>query len=97
VLMPDHIHLFVARFDDGITLSAWVKSLKNSLSKVLRQQKIPSPHWQKDFFDHVLRSNESYDEKWHYVLQNPVRADLVSRSEDWPHQGEIHSLECRRS
>jgi hypothetical protein len=74
-----------------------VKSLKNSLSKIMRQQEIPAPHWQKGFFDHVLRSSESYDEKWQYVLQNPVRAELVSRNEDWPYQEEIHSLEVRRS
>ena len=97
VLMPDHVHLFVARSEDGVTLSAWVKSLKNSLSKVLRQQEIPTPHWQKDFFDHVLRSSESYDEKWQYVVHNPVRAGLVPRVDEWPYHGEIHPLEYRRS
>ncbi|HUI07086.1 MAG TPA: hypothetical protein VL486_08770 [Verrucomicrobiae bacterium] len=74
-----------------------MNSLKNALSKAMRQQGIPPPHWQKGFFDHVLRSSESYEEKWLYVLQNPVRAGLVSRAEEWPYQGEIHHLECRRS
>ena len=92
VLMPDHVHLFVARSEDGVLLSAWIKSLKNSLSKALRRQSIPSPHWQKDFFDHVLRSSESYDEKWQYIVHNPVRAKLVARVEDWPYQGEICPL-----
>src|SRR5437868_9930906 len=36
VLMPDHLHLFVAIDDDRITLAGWGKSLKNSLSKTLR-------------------------------------------------------------
>ena len=35
VLMPDHIHLFVV-LDPETTLAAWVKALKNSLSKTLR-------------------------------------------------------------
>jgi REP element-mobilizing transposase RayT len=30
--------------------------------------------WQLEFFDHVLRSNESYSEKWNYVRANPVRS-----------------------
>jgi REP-associated tyrosine transposase len=72
-----------------------VKSLKNSLSKTLRQMKIPSPHWQKDFFDHVMRSEESYTEKWLYVAENPVRKNLVARAEDWPFQGEIYPLQAR--
>lgn len=97
VLMPGHVHLFVVRFEEGPTLSMWMNSLKNALSKAMRQQGIPPPHWQKGFFDHVLRSSESYEEKWLYVLQNPVRAGLVSRAEEWPYQGEIHHLECRRS
>jgi hypothetical protein len=54
---------------------------------------IPSPHWQKDFFDHVLRSDESYSEKWQYMRQNPVRAGLVEKPEDWEFQGEICRFE----
>jgi putative transposase len=51
--------------------------IKNTLSKTLRINGIAAPHWQKDFFDHVLRSEEPYQEKWHYVRENPVRAGLV--------------------
>ena len=45
--------------------------------------------WQPGFFDHVLRSNESYAQKWEYVRDNPVRAGLVPSWQEWPHQGEI--------
>ncbi len=41
--------------------------------------------WQRDFFDHRLRKDESYIEKAHYIRMNPVRAGLIARSEDWPH------------
>ena len=41
------------------------------------------------FFDHVLRSNESYSQKWNYVRENPVRSGLVKSVADWPYQGEI--------
>jgi REP element-mobilizing transposase RayT len=94
-LMPDHIHLFAAFAPDSVALSDWVKSLKNALSKTLRSQGVPALHWQKGFFDHVLRSEETYAEKWLYVAQNPVRARLVVQPEDWLYQGEIHSLEVR--
>jgi len=93
VLMPDHIHLFAGFAPDAINLSRWIKSFKNSLSKQLRIQRCPAPHWQKGFFDHVLRSAESYAEKWEYVRYNPVRAGLVSRPEDWPFHGEICRLD----
>jgi hypothetical protein len=44
--------------------------------------------WQPGFFDHVLRSDESYAEKWNDVRENPVRA-LVQTADDWPYQSEI--------
>ena len=49
VLMPDHLHAFVIVDDEQLKLSTWVKSLKNALSKVLREKDVPSPHWQKGF------------------------------------------------
>ncbi|PYL99683.1 MAG: hypothetical protein DMF19_11765 [Verrucomicrobia bacterium] len=86
--MPDHLHAFVGLDDQKIDPPGWIKSLKNTLSKALRFDGIPAPHWQKDFFDHVLRSEESYEEKWHYVRENPVRAGLVKRWQDWPFRSE---------
>jgi hypothetical protein len=50
------------------------------------------PIWQKDFFDRQLRTGESYHQKWLYVWENPLRAGLVKRPEDWPFQGELKPL-----
>src|SRR5207253_1600289 len=40
--------------------------------------------WQKESFDHVLRSSESLDAKIDYVLQNPVRKGLVRIASEYP-------------
>ena len=56
---------------------------------ILQATGLALPFWQKEFFDHVLRSDESYESKWDYVRENPVRAGLVSRADDWPYAGEI--------
>jgi len=91
VLMPDHMHFFVDCGEE-VPLSDWMKSSKNALSKNLRQLGHVAPHWQKGFFDHLVRSERSYEEKWQYTLENPVRAKLVAKAEDWPYQGEIEPL-----
>ncbi len=91
VLMPDHVHLFVA-FPEDARLAPWVKSLKVVLGKALSSENVAQPHWQQGFFDHVLRGGESYSQKWDYVRQNPVRAGLVHDANDWPFQGEIVRL-----
>lgn len=93
VIMPDHVHLFVVLPPDGPRLEAWVKALKSVLGKSLLQIGITKPHWQEGFFDHVLRSPESYSKKWEYVRHNPVRAGLVETSEDWPWQGECVAIQ----
>ena len=93
VIMPDHIHLFAGFGPGAISVSAWVKSFKNAISKSLKRATFPSPHWQKGFFDRVIRSEESYDQKWFYVRDNPVRAGLVHSAEDWPYAGEISELQ----
>jgi REP element-mobilizing transposase RayT len=92
VIMADYLHLFV-HLPNPDHLSSWVKSLKNSLSKTLREQKIESPHWQRNYFDHLLRSDESACQKWEYVRLNPVRAGLVTEDSEWPYQGEIAMLD----
>jgi len=56
-----------------------------------KQIRTSSQHsiWQRGFFDHVIRNTESYVQKWNYVRENPVRAGLVKKSEEWIFQGEI--------
>ncbi len=91
VLMPDHVHFFVT-LPDNYDLSTWMKSFKNSLSKTLRESGHEAPHWQKTFFDHLVRSEVSYEDKWIYVRQNPVRAGLVVSADEWHYQGELNRV-----
>jgi REP element-mobilizing transposase RayT len=91
VLMPDHLHLFVAvaPTEGTPTLPDWGKALKGVLARHWKHQGHEGPFWQKGFFDHVMRSSDSMTAKWLYVRDNPVRAGLVTKSDDWPYAGEI--------
>jgi REP element-mobilizing transposase RayT len=78
VAMPDHCHAlasFLPTGDMKKTMADWKRWLAT-------QRGIG---WQIDFFDHRLRHDESFEEKSRYILQNPVRAGLVVRPEDWPY------------
>ena len=90
VLMPDHLHLFV-KGDANFMLSRWMGGLKRAIAVALGCRS--GELWQPGFFDHVLRSDDSYDEKWNYVRENPVRAGLVRNASEWPHQGEINVID----
>ena len=77
VIMPGHVHFFV-RGGNDFHLGGWVNGLKRAISVALGATK-QRPLWQPGFFDHVLRNDESYGQKWKYVRENPVRAGLVAR------------------
>lgn len=93
VIMPDHIHFFCAKSSPGTghSLSQFMRGWKEWTSKAIIQSgSVSLPVWQKGFFDHVMRSGESYSEKWAYVRDNPVRAGLVRSGEEWPYQGFVN-------
>ena len=79
LLMPDHVHALVSTPSDR-PLSKVVAQWKEFTTKTLAVQ------WQRSFFEHRLRHDESFDAKADYILQNPVRKGLIARAEDWPYR-----------
>jgi len=78
VVMPDHVHgLFRFSVEPGMsaTLGAWKRL-------TARRYGIA---WQRDYFDHRLRNDESLTEKAAYIRNNPLRKGLVSAGADWPY------------
>ncbi len=78
LLMPDHIHALIS-FPRDKPMRQIISSWKGYHARKL------GIRWQRDFFDHRLRNDESETEKAQYIRQNPVRAGLVQKPEDWPH------------
>ena len=89
VVMPDHLHFFCAPDADAGTLSDFVGGFKQLSTRRAWEAGWTGKLWQTEFFDHLLRSEESYGSKWEYVRRNPVRGGICREPEDWPHQGEI--------
>jgi REP element-mobilizing transposase RayT len=80
-LMPDHIHLLASPFipeELPNRLSGFVKRKVNGGNQSIIA-------WQRGSFDRLLRSGESSQQKWKYIRENPVRAGLVKRWQDWPY------------
>ncbi|MGI8431678.1 MAG: transposase, partial [Chthoniobacterales bacterium] len=62
VIMPDHVHFFYAPELNAKPLSAFIGFWKEWTSKNVKRVVGPAdPVWQEEFFDHVLRSGESYN------------------------------------
>jgi putative transposase len=77
LLMPDHLHALLSFPPTGKPLRVIVSKWKEWTAKEL------GIVWQRDFFEHRLRNDESRREKADYILANPVRKRLVARPEEW--------------
>jgi len=81
--MPDHVHLLLSPLRDREqSLSQFMQRWKTS--STLR---LGGEIWQREFFDHLLRSDEKLEEKWNYVRENPVRAGLCANPDAYPYSG----------
>ncbi|HEY4357429.1 MAG TPA: transposase [Acidobacteriaceae bacterium] len=78
VVMPDHIHLLITTED----LPAAMQRIKGGFSHRLGSK---VPIWQKGYTDHQVRNAEEFRSRRGYILQNPVRARLTERVEDFPY------------
>ncbi len=83
VVMPDHLHL-VGQLGES-TLAKVMHTLKSYSAHSLSVAGVETPVWQKGYHDHGLRDDEDYRARVQYVLQNPLRAGLVQRVEDYPY------------
>ena len=88
VIMPNHIHFF-ACISENDQLKTFVRLMKQNLAVALKKSTGNVLKWQPGFFDHLIRNSESYSQKWNYVHENPVRAELVESADDWSWQGEV--------
>ncbi|HEX4632011.1 MAG TPA: hypothetical protein VH188_13720 [Chthoniobacterales bacterium] len=91
VILPNHVHFFCAPNGiDAPSLERWMSFWKSRITIAIGKNK--GEVWQRDHWDRQLRRGESYDEKWEYVRNNPVRHGYVTDAEDWPYQGVLNEL-----
>ena len=89
VVMPEHVHLLLTPLPDPegrvYLLMHMLKLIKRTSARSVNNLTGHSgPVWQEESFDHVLRSDESFEDKLEYIRQNPVRRRLVQRPENYP-------------
>jgi putative transposase len=86
--MPDHLHLIVVGTDNEVDLLKVITAFKQKSGYWLAKNK-PDISWQKDFFDHVIKKDESLLANVKYILDNPVRKGIVSDYQEYPFKGAI--------
>lgn len=93
-VMPDHLHMLIRAPD----VVEFVRLVKGRATPRARRYEERRRLWQRSFFDHALRRDESVSIVAQYIFENPVRAGLVEAPPDyvwsgssiWPHWRETY-------
>jgi REP element-mobilizing transposase RayT len=87
-IMPNHCHIIFQPIDDQqgtpISLSSIMMSIKGRTARQCNQiLQRNGRFWQHESYDHVIRNQAEWQRIIEYVLNNPVKAGLVERWENW--------------
>jgi len=84
MVMPDHVHL-LAQPNPGVTLARMMQGIKGVSARKLNQHRnTTGTVWQEESYDRIIRDTDEFNEKVNYMYENPLRAGLVDRPEDYP-------------
>jgi hydroxymethylpyrimidine/phosphomethylpyrimidine kinase len=89
VVMPDHVHMVFTplRDENGnvFGLAEIMRGIKGASARHINRLLDRSGKvWQEEYFDRILRSNESAHRKVEYICDNPLRKGLVEGADDYP-------------
>ncbi len=86
--MPDHLHMILQGLSDKADTWKTAVAFKQKSGFWFSSNR-PEFKWQKDFFDHIIRTDENLATQARYIFENPVRKEIVSNWRDYPHNGSI--------
>ena len=81
--MPDHVHLLVGLNEADADLIGFIRHFKQKTGYDFRKRHDINL-WQRSFYDHILRKEESVIETVRYIFNNPVRKGLVKEFKEYP-------------
>lgn len=83
VIMPNHVHALIEAWE-GYPLAAVVHTWKSYSAHRANELLGRTGHfWHRDYFDRYVRNQRHLEHAIRYIHDNPVKAGLVERAEDW--------------
>ncbi len=84
VVMPNHVHV-MARLFEGVSLTPVVQKWKGaSAIEINRHLRRSGKVWEADYYDRFIRDENHLHDAIAYIRNNPVKAGLCAKPEDWP-------------
>jgi REP element-mobilizing transposase RayT len=85
--MPEHLHTVIKGQSEGADTWKAICRFKQRTGYWL--SKNSTAIWQPDFYDHIIRRDESFANHIRYIVNNPVRRGLVENWDEYPFTGSI--------
>ena len=86
-VMPDHAHAIlqpIVKLGKVEALGEITGDIKGyTAHKINDMLGRRGPLWLDESYDRIIRDQKEYEEKARYMFENPVKAGLIERSEDW--------------
>ena len=85
VIMPNHVHVLIETlpgYSLAQILHSWKSFTAKEANKILGQA---GDFWQPEYFDRFIRNEKHLESAVNYIHNNPVKASLVEKAEDWPY------------
>lgn len=82
-IMPNHVHVLFEPtngYEPMAVAASWKSYTANQLQ---RKRLIAGEVWERDGFDRYIRNEEHFNNALQYIENNPVKASLAKRAEDW--------------
>jgi len=92
-LMPDHVHLLATPVDGAIGLPGFIGAFKSLSTRSIWKQGHQGVLWQKHYYDHIVRGEESISSIADYILDNPVRRGIVSSRDAYHFSGVLDEIQ----
>jgi putative transposase len=84
--MPDHLHTLLEGQAERADFRLYMHAFKQR-SAFNWKRAYGRPLWERSYFEHVLRDDESATTVARYIVDNPVRAGLIASPADYPFSG----------
>lgn len=87
VVMPNHVHVLLQTIEGwklGSVVGSWKTFTANAIGELVRAPGEPRPHiWHPEYWDRFIRNERHFANAIAYIHNNPVKAGLARRAEDW--------------
>jgi REP element-mobilizing transposase RayT len=83
-VMPNHVHVAYTTLGQHSPQDihhSWKSYTSHEINKLLDRR---GTLWERESFDHLIRSPEHYEAFVAYIENNPVEAGLCATPEEWP-------------